>query len=148
MTAVNLNELFLPPWTIFFVPAAAWIILLRVLLVNASVLLAALCFLRLPRKREIWKCTILRICGLGFLADCLGALLSFGLYAFLMPVGFPGEQLAMLPGVAFAGAMIYLFDSAFVFKTTGIEQAQLHKLSLALAICTAPYTMFLPLSLF
>lgn len=145
---MKFSALLYPVWTIFFQPSAALPILLRTFLIHALVLALALRHYAIPNKAQIWKRAILRVWDVGFFAGCLGALLAFGLYAFLMPAGFPWEQLTMLPGVAFAGMMGYLFHSCISFNRCELSSAQVHKLSLALALFTAPYTMFLPFDLF
>ena len=145
---MNFYALLYPVWTIFFQPSAALPILLRTFLIHALVLALALRYCGIEHKLQIWKRTILRVWGIGFFAGCLGALLAFGLYVFLMPAGFPWEQLTMLPGVAFAGMLGYLFHSCISFNRCELSSAQLHKLCLALALFTAPYTMLLPFDLF
>ena len=137
-----------PVWVVFFHPSAAWLILPGNFLIDSLVLIAAMHWLHLDGKAVIWKRSILRIFVAGFLADCLGAMLSFGLYAFLLPAGFPWEQLTMLPGIAFEGAMLYLFHSCFSFGRCELNHEQLHALCLSLATFTAPYTMLLPFALF
>ena len=141
---MKLRALLYPAWVILFDPSAAWLILLRILLVSVIVLALALRRCGVENSLQVWKRAILRVCVVGFLADCLGTLLGFGLFAFLMPVGFPWEQLTMLPGVAFAGMMAYLFHSCVSFGRCGLPQEQVHRLCLALAVFTAPYTMLLP----
>ena len=144
VTGMKLHALLYPAWAILFVPSAAWLILLRIFLTGGLVLALALRHYDIPNKAQIWKRSILRVWLFAFLAHCLGAMLAFGLYAFLMPVGFPWEQLTMLPGAAFAGMMLYLFYSCGSFRRCELTQEQVHKLSLALALFTAPYTMLLP----
>ena len=145
---MELSKLLYPVWTVFFQPSAACYILPRTILVNGLVLLLALRYCGIPRRKQVWKRSILRVWLVSLLAGCMGALLSFGLYAFLMPVGFPAEQLTMLPGVALAGAFVYLFDSCAAFNRCELTAEQRHRLCLALALFTAPYTMLLPFDLF
>lgn len=145
---MELGNLFLPVWTIFFQPTAACYILPRTFLITGLVLALALRHCGIKNRLQVWKRSILRVWLVGLLSGCIGALLSFGLYTFLMPVGFPWEQLAMLPGVAFAGAMIYLFDACVSFNRCELTQEQRHRLCRVLALFTAPYTMLLPFDLF
>lgn len=148
VTAVNFHALIYPAWAILFDPSAAWCILPRTFLISGLVLAVVLRYCGIPNRAQIWKNTILRVCIVGFFADFLGALLGFGLYAFLLPVGFPWEQLTMLPGVAFAGAMLYLFHACISFGRCDLNREQLHTICLSLAVFTAPYTMLLPFDLF
>ena len=100
---------------------------------------------------------------LGFAADILGALLNlavyFGtvaladlggvwaeaLYGFWHPLNFPGATVFAIPGAALAGVLIYWFDRRFALCRTGLPAHTVHKVCLALAIATAPYTMLIPL---
>ena len=50
----------------------------------------------------------------------------------------------MLPGIAVAGMLIYLLNRRFSFRRTALTAEQIHRLSLALAVFTAPYTMLIP----
>ena len=113
--------------------------------------------------RRLWKQTILRVWLLGFAADILGALLNlavyFGtvaladlggvwaeaLYGFWHPLNFPGATVFAIPGAALAGVLIYWLDRRSAFRRTGLPAHTVHKVCLALAIATAPYTMLIPL---
>ena len=147
---VKLYNLIFPTWIIFFVPSVLWLLILPGnFAIDSLVLLLALRHYGIPNKLQIWKHAILRIWLFGFLADFLGAGLNFPIYmicsSMFDAVHFPGAQLVSLPGIAFAGLLINLFNQCFAFKNCGLEEAQIRKLSFALAVFTAPYTMLCPL---
>ena len=113
--------------------------------------------------RKLWRQSILRLWLLGFAADILGALLNLGiyfgimaladlggvwaeaLYGFWHPLNFPGSTVFAIPGAALAGLLIYWFNRRLSFRRTGLPAQTIHKLCLALAVATAPYTMLIPL---
>ena len=47
--------------------------------------------------------------------------------------------------IALAGLLIYWFNRRLSFRRTGLPAQTIHKLCLALAVATAPYTMLIPL---
>ena len=57
----------------------------------------------------------------------------------------PYGQLLVLPGIALAGVFIYLLNRHFPFGKCGLEAETIRKLSLALALFTAPYSMLWPI---
>ena len=159
------NVLF-PMWMFWYPPAIisllqySWVfrfIVLAVLLGNFAVDSLVVCLaakrLGLEDRRQLWKESIWRVWGIGFLCDFIGAALIFGLFFLLSDVfnapwsfvTFPSTTLIALPGVLLAGVLIYLINRQFSFAKCGLDPAQVHKLSLALAVFTAPYTMLIPL---
>ena len=159
------NVLF-PIWMFWFPPVAfslvqySWgfrLIVLAVLAGNFAIDSLVLCLAMghqgLENRGQTWKRSIWKIWGIGFLCDVIGAMLIFGLYYLLTEVLrvswnlilFPGTTLISLPGVVLAGALIYLLNRRFAFIKCGLDPAQVHKLCLALAVFTAPYTMMIPI---
>lgn len=78
------------------------------------------------------------------LAD-LGGVWAETLYGFWHPLNFPGSTVFAIPGAALAGLLIYWFNCRLSFRRTGLPEQTAHKLCLALAVATAPYTMLIPL---
>lgn len=159
------NVLF-PMWMFWYLPLAAellqysWVfrfIVLAVLLGNFAVDSLVVCLaakrMGLEDRRQLWKKSIWRVWGIGFLCDFIGAALIFGLALLLSDVfnapwsfvTFPSTTLIALPGVLLAGVLIYFINRKFSFAKCGLDPAQVRKLSLALAVFTAPYTMLIPL---
>lgn len=163
---VRLYNVLFPIWTFYFPPVIfslvqySWafrLIVLAVLAGNFAIDSLVLCLAMkrqgLENKRQTWKRSIWKIWGIGFLCDFIGALLILGLYFLLNDVLrvswslvlFPGTTLISLPGVVLAGVLIYLFNRKFAFTKCGLDPAQVHKIALALAVFTAPYTMMIPI---
>ena len=143
-----------PIWFFWLFPTLLWLIILPAnFAVDSLVLYLAMRRYALENKAKIWKQSIWKIWAIGFLSDIAGALLIFGLYELLAEVFqiggslmfFPGTTLLSMPGAALAGVLIYFLNKRFAFKKCGLEPAQVHKLSLALAIFTAPYAMLIPI---
>ena len=159
------NVLF-PIWAFWYPPVMigllqySWVfrfIVLAVLLGNFAIDSLVVCLaakrLGLEDRRQLWKKSIWRVWGVGFLCDFIGAALILGLYMLLNNVlnapwsfvTFPSTTLIALPGVLLAGVLLYFINRKFSFAKCGLDPAQVHKLSLALAVFTAPYTMLIPL---
>ena len=58
---------------------------------------------------------------------------------------FPGTTIISIPGVLLSGVLIYFFNRKLSFGRQELTAVQIHKLSLALAVFTAPYAMMIPL---
>lgn len=113
------------------------------------IFLAAACG-KLPEKGKLWKRSILRVWLLGFVCDGAGALCTALCWSLLRAAAgglgrFPLHLLSAAPGVILAGVLLYWASRKFSFSPTGLQGKQLHSLSLAIALCTAPYLMLLPL---
>ena len=120
-------------------------------LIDSLVLLLAMTVLGYAGRKAVWKSAILKVWGVGFAADLVGAGITLGLMLLLdrlVPQWntflFPGGQLLVLPGIVIAGVLIYLLNRRFSFRRTALTAEQIHRLSLALAVFTAPYTMLIP----
>ena len=149
--SVRLYNVMFPIWFFYFFPVA-WILILPVnFLVDSLVVLISARCQRMEGCRKIWKQYILPVWGVGFLADLLGAGVTFILYLLLVEVSpinlhfFPGATLLSIPGVALAGVLIYVFNRKLTFRKSQLDPVAIHKLCLHLAIFTAPYTMLIPL---
>lgn len=149
----RLYNILFPIWLFWLWPTGAWLLLLPAnFAIDSLVLCLAMARQPMENKRAVWKRSILKIWAIGFASDLIGAAAIFGLMLLIDGVGlpwdtfhFPGTTLMSLPGVALAGALIYGFNKRFSFPTCGLPPEQIHKLSLALAVFTAPYAMLLPL---
>ena len=148
----RLNNVMFPVYMLFLLLPQVWAIVLPFnFAFDSLVLLLAVRHYRYGAAKEIWKKSILRVWGFGFLADILGAAFITAL-VFAMEAWFnvnvffnTGTEMVMvLPGVALAGWLIYVFDKKWAFGKTALDAVQRHKLALALAIFTAPYTMLIP----
>ena len=150
--SVRLYNVMFPIWLLMLIPVL-WIWLLPInFFVDSLVVLGTMAYFHYEGKKQVWKKSILRVWGIGFLSDMIGALLIFGIYSLVvstvnwevhMP---PLEQIITLPGIALAGVMIYYLNRKFAFRKTDLDPSQIHKICLALAVFTAPYTMLIPMS--
>lgn len=149
---VKLCNVFFPVWMFYFLPTVLWLLILPGnFLVDSAVLFAAMAVFHLADKKEIWKRSILPVWVVGFLSDFAGAALTFGLMLFLDRTFhalniylIPYAQLLVLPGIALAGVLIYFLNQRFSFRKTELAVPDVHRLCLALALFTAPYTMLWP----
>lgn len=149
----KLYNILFPSWMFYLWPTVLWpILLVGNFAWDSVVLLGAMALWRWADKGQVWRRSILPVWVIGFLADFAGALLVavlyFGteaLFQITLPFTFPGGMLCALPGLVLAGVLIYFLNRRFSFRKTGLDEGQVKKLSLALAIATAPYTLLIPI---
>ena len=155
---VRLYNIFFPLWFLvlcwpLLVPSIPILLLLLPLnfAFDSLVLLVTAKVLGLEYKARLWKKSIVPIWLLGFLSDFLGAGLV-GLIVYLYDGGLTGDSLFFpaatflaLPGVFFAGFLIYTLNRFLSFRKSGLEKEKLHRLCLSLALFTAPYLMMIPI---
>lgn len=154
-TPKKLYNLIFPIWFFWMIPSLAWLLILPAnFLVDSLVLLVTAHFLRLEQGKRLWKKSILKIWLIGFASDFAGAVLCLIVMMVLgefldthafNPYFFPGATLHAIPGVLLAGVMIYFLNRKYSFRGFELPPEILHKLSLALAVLTAPYLMMIPL---
>lgn len=149
----RLYNILFPMWLIYLLPTGLWLILLPAnLVVDSLVLYLAIKRLHIQNGKMIWKQSIFRVWGIGFLCDLIGAALTLGIQ-FLIDAAnlrwdtflFPGATLLAIPGTALAGILIYVFDRRFAFTGCALNQEQIERLSLVIGIFTTPYPMLIPL---
>ena len=148
---IKLYNVMFPIWMFIFLPTIVWLIILPVnFAVDSLVILLMFGRLGLENRRELWKKSILRVWLFGFLSDFVGAGLTMALLVFFdhtasVSLEFPYGQLLVLPGIILAGVFIYHLNRTFSFEKCGLDTEAIRKLSLALALFTAPYTMLWPI---
>lgn len=151
--ALRLFNILFPAWMFYLFPTGLWFLLLPAnFAIDSLVLFLAMKRLGVEEPRAVWKRSILRIWGFGFLADFLGAILTLALFLLIDAAHlswdvyrFPGTTLLALPGVALSAFLIYFFDKRYAFSKCALPQDRVRRLSLALSIFTAPYAMLIPL---
>lgn len=157
---VKLYNLIFPMWGIYFFgllfPAFLLILLPANFVVDSIMLLVLFFLLKLPEKKAIYKKTIWKTWGFGFLADILASGIFFAFSEGLSDVFQRGNVNIYLPysslpsflfttgAVLLAGIFIYVFQRRFVLKKLTLEEGQKKKIALGMAILTAPYLMYLP----
>lgn len=147
---VRVYNVLFPVYMIFLFFPATWLVILPFnFAFDSLVLWLAMRHWQMQDKKGLWKKSILRVWLFGFTADLAGAglivLLYFVTNSLMDFTDFTTwEPLLVLPCVALAGWLIYLLDKKWAFGKTALDAVQRHKLALALAIFTAPYTMLIP----
>lgn len=148
---LRLYNVLFPIWMLFLWPMVWLVILPGNFVIDSLVLLAVLAVLGCEGKGRVWKSSILPVWGIGFASDLIGAGVTLGLAYLLNWLApqwntflFPGGQLLVLPGILTAGVLIYRLNRRFSFRKSGLTPEKVRRLSLALAVFTAPYTMLIP----
>lgn len=89
-----------------------------------------------------------------FLVDSLVLLATIAILAFtvlsdfyvgMTPYSWPGCALLALPAILTAAILIYILNSRFAFRKTGLSLTICRKLALSLAVFTSPWVMMIPL---
>lgn len=164
---ITLFNIFFPIWMILFFPPIIFATLGINFIVDSFVILLTVYRLKIDASKDIYKSSILKVWGFGFLADIISALLLLGTNIivdklrldtfsvlntmtqgiFRNPFSHILSLLYMLLIITISGLLIYLFNKKFVFNDMDIEQSEMHIICLSLAIITAPWTFLLPSSL-
>lgn len=157
----RLYNILLPVWLLVLMPQAWLVVLPANLAVDVLVLSAALRLTGCRDRRAVLRRTWWQVWLFGFLADGVGAVWMFLIYPVCLlwpalersvgragdnPFAHPLAFLWTLLGVAAAGAVIYLLDRWALGKCPQLTPGQRRKISLAFAVCTAPWLFFLPIS--
>ncbi len=102
-----------------------------------------------------YRKSILKIWLFGYLADIIGSVVQCGIDVIagmgfysgsvvVNPLGGVFPLFATLFSVAVSGVLIYVFNLKICLKTALLEEKDKKKISLLIAICTAPYMFFIP----
>lgn len=155
MTKNNLRlyNILFPIWLFWLWPTVIWLVILPAnFVIDTLVLVIALKVLHIGQAFTVWKRSIVKVWLIGFASDFLGAALILAIMLLLDAVGsplntilFPGTTIISIPGVLLSGVLIYFFNQKLSFGRRELTAVQIHKLSLALAVFTAPYAMMIPL---
>ncbi len=166
---VTLYNVIFPVWFLLLFPAA-WIVVLPAnFVIDSLVLLLAFAVCKLGSRKLLYKQSILKVWGFGFLADIIGTvLLLFTQFAHHVidessalgrwfyeniasavaynPFKNIYAFLFVLLAVALSGFLIYIFNYKIALKKWPTEDVQRKKAALLLALLTAPYIFFVPTS--
>ena len=153
MKKSRLYNILFPMWLFYIIPTGVWMIILPAnFLIDSLVLYIASKYLHIRDCASTWKSSILRIWGIGFASDFLGGLLILAielirceLYPDWNTFFFPEATLIAIPGVVLSAICIYCLDKRYAFVKTNLSEPAIKKLSMALAVFTAPYSMLIPL---
>ena len=162
---VRLYNAIFPVWLLWLLFPWMWLVILPGnLLIDVLVVFIALLALKRQDKGRLMKRLWWRVWLRGFAADAIGVgwlLLALVLYeaggrdafwlSWLGPVMYnpfvhPVAFLWTAAAVAISGVCIYFFDRQALRETSGLTERESHIIALALAIVTAPWTFFIPVS--
>ena len=162
---IRLYNVIFPIWLLWLVPQVWLIVLPGNLLIDMAVLLLALKVLKHRNKRAVVKQLWWKFWLFGFLADFIGVALllcaipagevassTLGLdwlYDWIEPIMYnafrsPLAFVWTLAAVGVAGYFIYRSDRRAMMRCGELNDAQRHKIALAMAVLTAPWLFFIP----
>ena len=158
MKRIKLRNVFFPIWLIFIFPPIIILSFIINFMVDSLVLLLGAKKLKIHNRKDIYKKTIIPIFILGFIADIIGAALllisqfitnDFWYKNIITPLMLnPFSNifafLYCTIVVIITGLLIYIFNKNFTFKKLDVSNETKHKLSLSLAIFTAPFFFYFP----
>lgn len=160
---LKLYNIFFPFRSLFLFPPFFLLSLPVNFLIDSVVFLLAAKTLKLPNLKNIYKKSIWKIRGFGFLADIIGAIFLFlSNYikdrlelsdAFLVgvnynPRGHRASLLWTIIALLISGFLIFYFNYRWSLSETNLSDQDKRKLALRLAIFTAPYIFLVSLSRF
>ena len=152
-----------PFWLVVLIPSYLWILAFPInCLWDSAVLFFSLKFLKINGVRKTWGKAIVRVWLFSFLADLVGAglLLLSGrewnnwwkeyISDPIMHNPYDNWYSLILTILAIfvTGFLSYLFYRHWVFQRIDLEQRKRRAISVALAICSAPYLFLVPAGLF
>lgn len=136
------NVLF-PIWMLLLFWQTWMVVLPGNFLFDSLVLYLAMRSMKLPEKMCFYKKHIWWIFLFGMLADFIGAGCLFGVL--YLDWSHTGDELYFtIPAMILSGILIYVFNYCVTFRKC--EKPLRRRLSLTLAIATAPYTFVIPVS--
>ncbi len=157
---VKLYNMIFPLRSFFIFPPLFLVSLPANFVIDSLVLVLAGIFLKLKNLKTIYKKSIWKIWGFGFLADALGAgflLLSELIedrfwvpYSFTSAINYnPWEHWFSLVwtmiGLGISAFLIFYFNQRWSFSKTDLTAQEKQTLAILLAIFTAPYLFLIPL---
>ena len=163
--SIKLYNLIFPVWIVWLYPVT-WVGIVPLnILVDFLVTLLALKLMKIENPFAIIKKSLAKTVALGFVADIIATavlmILSFGITGtrntfakwfydnISIPIlndyyETPWGILVMILAVMFAGFLVYVFNRKFSFRHTDLSESQIKKVSVTLAIITAPYLFLIP----
>ena len=160
---IKLYNVIFPIWMLLFLPPVWLVVFPANFAIDSLVFRLGSKFAKLQNILAVYKKSILKIWGFGFLADLLGAGFLFLSFALEKPFWRPYEITAAIShhpwkhpialtwtvgGLLIAGVSIFFFNYYWSFAKTDLTSDQKKKLALALAVFTTPYLFLFPLDWF
>lgn len=164
-SSIKIYNLIFPIWLLWLFPLTWIVVLPGNFIIDSLVLLLTLKVLKINDKKNIYKKTILKVWGFGFLSDFIGTVIMLvpELISSNIPASFrdwwyknlsspvsysPFDSIYsiiwVVVSIIITSFFIYLFNYKISFKKLDIEEISKKKLALSLAIFTAPYLFLLP----
>lgn len=153
---IKFYNIIFPFFIMVFIPPYIIVAIIGNLIIDASIIIIILKkdgYYDALQKSTI-KITILKIFGLGFLADIIGMSVLITLYGLYQPTinyfriwDNPISIIAHLSVIVITGVLIFFFNK-FIFSRLHLDKKTVFKLSMAMAIITAPWTFLIPMNLF
>lgn len=162
---MTLYNVIFPIWLLALFPIT-WIVVIPAnFLIDLLVMLGAMKYLKVINKKQIIKKAIFKVWIIGFIADFVGSFFMFlvnlininynsalGKWWYenlASPVMYnPFDSIYAILWtticVIISAALIYILNKKWTLKHTGLNQYQKHKISLTLAVFTAPYLFYIP----
>lgn len=152
------NIIFPVIFLIFF--PILWVVILPAnFLIDLMVIALTLWYLKVKEISKKLFPAIFRVWGFGFLADLIGAAVLViifiiishiqNLQPLVTAIAWNPYQdwracVLMASAAAVSGYLIYFFDCRWAFTKTDLSEEEKKKLSISLAVFTAPYILFIP----
>jgi len=162
MKSIKLNNVIFPIWAMMILPPIMFIVLGGNYIIDSAVILISFWALKGKKltktsTKEFYKNSIIRVWILGFLADIIGSIPLWGISMtshmgfsqqfvqaiHVNPFSHLGAFFMVLASIIIAIYFIYVFNYKISFKKVE-ERALKMKMSLILAIITAPWTFLIP----
>nr|WP_315019639.1 hypothetical protein [uncultured Aminipila sp.] len=162
---IKLYNIIFPIWMLVMFPPT-WIVILPAnFIIDSIVFLIALKFIiKNIDIRKNYRKTILKVWSLGFAADIVGTLTLFIVQTgfcnmgnevinqleaiYWNPLDNPYAFLYVSFAITISAILIFIFNYKISFKNVDLNNIEKIKVSLTLAILTAPYTFLLPTEMF
>ena len=141
---IKLYNVLFPLWMLLLFPQLWWIVIPGNFIIDSLVLIISMYALKISDKKQWYKRHIFKIFGFGMLSDVIGSAYMI-LMTLVFQLGVMGDELYItLPALIISAAFIFVFNYFVTFRKA--DRALRLKLSLILAIVTAPYTFLVPSS--
>lgn len=163
MKSIKLYNVIFPIWFILFFPPFVLVTLLGNFIIDSIVVIVCFYAFRLKQSdynlKDFYKKSIWKVWIFGFMADLIGAsvLLLFGImgdyigipYEVTSAINFnafkhPVAVIIILFATILSSVFIFLFDNKISFRDAIKDKSLRLKLSLTVAIVTAPWTFIIP----
>ncbi len=153
----KLYNIMFPIWFIFTIPLTWLIVIPANFLINTIVLIAGLKYLKIDKAYETYKKIILKVWIIGVICNVIASGILFlanfdnnSLYNAVKsnivwnPFSSILSVATVIVSIIISMVLLYLFNYTISFKKVGLERKKAKKLSLIVAIATAPWLLLFP----